>query len=194
MKIDNIQPREKLATETKRRQSAFEHASVPTHKIYSLEEQGWVVDGKTGKFKTKIKRAKSLASYVEDRVWTVLYKMGFLFLCGENGAKIWQSDTVWNQLDCLAYDEEAAVVVECKSAEQLKSKDDLPKEIFQLEGHRQHVGQAIREENSHRKLRVGAVLVLYDIEPSEADIERAKQSNVVLLDAAALEYLTTVHF
>ena len=188
MKIENIQPRQNLATEAKRRQAAFEHSSVPTPQIYNLEAQGWVVDGKTGKFKTRIKRAKSLASYIEDRTWTVLHKMGFPFLCSEGGAKIWQNESVWNQLDCLAYDEEAAVIVECKSAEEIKSKDNLPKEIFQLDAHRRNVAQALREENPQRKLRVGAILVLYDIEPSEADIERANNSNIVLLDAAALEY------
>lgn len=188
MKIENIQPRENLVAEARRRQSAFEHSSVPTPQVYNLAAQGWVVDGKIGKFRTKIKRAKSLASHVEDRTWTILYKMGFPSLCNDGGAKIWQNDSVWNQLDCFAQDEEAAIIVECKSAAEIKSKDNLPKEIFQLDAHRRNVAQALREENPQRRLRVGAILVLYDIEPSDADIERANSSNVVLLDAAALEY------
>lgn len=186
MKIENVHHRDQLLTEWKRRQINYEQASVPTSSVPKYESEGWI-EIKRGKQKTRIKRFKSIPVQVEDRIWTVLYKMGFLHLNGEGGAKLRQNDTVWNQIDALAYDDDTALVIECKSAEQLKSKEDLQKDMALLEQHRNNISQILRTTNE-TKVRVGSILVLFDINLSETEIERAKASRITLIDATALDY------
>lgn len=189
MKIDNMFSRNDLVTELKRRDSKYIFASVLNAEISIHEQDGWIIDKKKGKLKTRVRKSKTIPILTEDRIWTILYKMNFSFLCGENGATLFsfQDSKVHNQIDSLAYDDESAIVVECKTGENNKKKEDLKKDIESLVAHRNSINDILRKETG-KKIRTAGILVLLGIDPSDADIERARESHITILDATGLEY------
>ncbi len=91
---------------------------MPLSEVSNAIADGWSVQ-RQGTRSARVIRPKPLDVWLEDRVWTLLYRMGFTALSGERGATIRinsQDDAPTNQLDVVALDDEVALAVECKSA------------------------------------------------------------------------------
>jgi DNA sulfur modification protein DndB len=85
---------------------------------------------KTNKKSVVLKKRKPLHVMFEDRVWTILAKMGFLMLNNKELRLPYVDDESipGKQIDTFAADNEAIIVVECKSAETMK-KQHFSKEL-----------------------------------------------------------------
>lgn len=90
----------------------------------ALEEHlaiGWEVAKKNDK-SIRLKRQKAHGTWLEDRVWTLLYRMKFAYLSGTRGAQLKinsDESSPQTQLDVVAIDDEVAIAIECKSSEQV---------------------------------------------------------------------------
>src|SRR5947209_7749367 len=66
---------------------------------------------------TRIRESKPHNILFEDRVWCLLYRMGFEYLNDQGGAIIALSDdtnkTIKNQIDIVGIDREVAIAIEC---------------------------------------------------------------------------------
>lgn len=100
-----------------------------------------------GRAPSKIKKRKPEDRFLEDRVWCLLYSLGYPVL---NGAGFWISysradcTTGRKQIDVFAKDAETAIVVECKYKE-TRGKRSLQKDIHETENLKKPFANAIRK-------------------------------------------------
>lgn len=190
MRIENIISDERLAGEARHRGRSYEQVSVRYAQLAQYEAEGWK-ELKRGVHKIQLRREKKLASEVEDRVWMVLYRMGFLTMSGEGGAQLVRSDdegTINNQIDVLALDDETGIVVECKSSLAVK-RYEAQDAIHKIVNVRNSVRESInREAPRDQKRKFGSILVAWNLVPTGADLDRARQEKILILDKKAIEY------
>src|SRR3972149_11799010 len=130
--LSNIAERSSLKNYFGRARLSYDKKSVATAELPRFLSEGWSRTKKKGKRRSEIRRSKSLDRAFEDRVWCLLYRMGFGQLSHGNKCELVHDEengTTKNQLDAVALDDFAAVVVECKAQEALGPRSSLPKDI-----------------------------------------------------------------
>jgi DGQHR domain-containing protein len=191
--LENVQPASELqglAAKRLRREIAAKHVAQTDWE--SRAWPGWVLDRRVGK-KLRIVRPKARGAMLEDRVWSLLYRMGFPLLSGENGARLAvdpkdpASPKV--QLDVVGVDGEVGVAIECKSAETVGRKADFDRDIAKHAVHHTRFTQAINALFPQDPKRVG-VMAIFTSNIVVSDSERAKAAadKVVLLNERDLDY------
>ncbi len=114
--------------------------------------------------------------------------MGFPYLSVEDGAILRQGPGIHNQLDAVAYDSEAGVVVECKASNSTR-RIDGQSIINRITDHCNKVREVLNEESTKgNRRKVGGIIVLWNSAITETERERARQSHILVLDNASLEY------
>lgn len=130
---------------------------------------------------------------LEDRVWSLLYRLGFDYLSGDGGAQLTQDpkgeNSPYNQIDVVGLDPEVALAVECKSAEQPRRFSEFQKDLAKHVLTRQRFGASVSNQFPIPHKRVAlTVMFTWDLILTETDEERAKNENVVLLNEKDLHY------
>src|SRR5205809_638095 len=99
-----------------------EYVSVSRGQLDEMAAKGWL-PVREGKRRVRLGRPKSHSMLLEDRVWSVLYSLGFARLSGPLGASIVGADPkLTNQLDVVVTDDEVGLAVECKSSAALSRR------------------------------------------------------------------------
>lgn|GEM_PF-545877 len=153
---------------------------------------GWVVDRHYQKT-TRLKKRKAHHVRLEDRLWVLLYNMGFTHLSSEGGATLIvdpkADDSPKSQIDVVGLDDEIALAVECKSSEQLSKRPQFQEELGKFSLIRERFAAAVNSQyREHAKRQVVLVMCLSNIVLSENDKKRAEEHKIVLLDDQDLEY------
>ena len=169
--------------------------STKTVRNALVEEElslGWVVDRHYQKT-TGLKKQKPHYVRLEDRVWVLLYKMGFTHLSLEGGATLVidpkADDSPKTKIDVVGLDGEIALAVECKSSEQLSKRPQFQEELGKFALIRERFAAAVNSQfRGHAKRQAVLVMCLSNIVLSENDKKRAKDRNIVLLDDHDLDY------
>jgi DGQHR domain-containing protein len=190
--IENIIPREELRALCRRKFKHTESRNVDPTAVDALLQEGWQVMRKN-KRSVKLERAKPHNRELEDRVWSLFYRMGFHFLSGEGGASLAieteKDKSLSNQIDCVALDDEIALVAECKSSQEISRRARLQEEIAKLGTLRSPFSRAIQSFTTDGRKRVTITcLFLRNAVLSETDLARAKEANVVMFDDNDLSY------
>lgn len=155
-------------------------------------QKGWTVV-KEGKVSVRLRREKSHGTALEDRVWSLLYRMGFDVMSGQGGAKlrlVYDDDaSPTNQLDVVAVDSDVILVIECKSSLNYAKRPQFQDELAKFSQMRERLVKAVGSSwhSVHKRHSVFAFF-LNNIQLSDSDKERAKNSNVLLFDERDLEY------
>jgi hypothetical protein len=153
---------------------------------------GWVI-AKKNKTTTRLRRPKNHGSMFEDRVWVVLYRMGFKHLSGLTGAFLLvdakDPNGPRNQIDVVGIDEEVAIAIECKSSRKTGKLADFTADLAKHAGLRERFSRAVREQfpSPHTRSPVFAIWTS-GISVSENDEPRAKAERVALLSEGDLDY------
>jgi DNA sulfur modification protein DndB len=141
-------------------------------------EQGWY---RLKELKTVVKVAKdkTFDEILEDDVWVLFSDMGFKFLSeGRNiSVKYSDEDGGKQQIDVLAVDDECAILVECKAAEELK-KGNFKETIEAIGGKKPGLIRELRYLFGKPKLKVGFVLITRNYQLSPSDLERIKSFKI----------------
>lgn len=190
--IRNILPAEELAGLARKRRRALEFITVKPDEVPDYEAKGWEFSKKNKK-SIRLSRPKAKATLLEDRVWSLLYSMGFTHLSGSGGAQLSvkskDAEGPANQIDVVAIDEEVALSIECKSALTPRRRSQLQQEIEHLSSARLRFINAIQSGFPVDPKRTTAqVMFLWDVLPSERDRNTAQNQDVVLFDADDLDY------
>ena len=118
----------RLATKKRKR---HEFQTVTRGAVIDYEDLGWEVD-KELKKQVRMKRELPLDKFLENRVWLLLFMMGFPELGGGNDFKIRihrkGAEPLHKHIDAFAKDDETVLVFECKASEKMK-KRSLQKDI-----------------------------------------------------------------
>lgn len=192
--IENVFEREQLVGHARARALDVHTKSVNNRLVDEEAARGWSIKRK-GKTVSSLSKAKSRPTHLEDRVWTLLYRMGMQHLNGAGGAKLALESrgesAVVNQLDVVGIDPEVAIAIECKSAERFgrraQFQDELAKFALFRERFIRAVNGNLQWKSDHKRTPLLAFF-LENIQLSPNDRERAKASNVLLFDDGDLEY------
>lgn len=171
--------RKNLYIEDKQRKVALEE----------LEEEGWeyVKDYADPKF-VKVRKEKPYDEQFEDRVWLLFYQMGFLHLNKDRNFKMtydYQNPDFTQQIDVFAADEETVLIVECKSAENVKD-GVFKKEIEALHGQMDGLRKTALKQFPGRKVKF--IWATHNYIMSQKDIQRMEEWDIIFFSESTIDY------
>jgi DGQHR domain-containing protein len=193
--LANIRPVEELGTLARMKNRKFETKSVHARLVEEYRVKGWSVD-KENKNSVRVIKIKSRGSLLEDRVWMLLYRMGFTHLSDAGGAALSisrDSEGPTSMLDVVGIDQDIALAIECKSAENLSRRPAFQEELGKHALIRAPFSTAVRKTfEAEQKRQIVLAMFLSQVILSENDKARAKEANVVLFDEQDLSYYETL--
>jgi DNA-sulfur modification-associated len=156
-------------------------------------EQGWSIEKKNEK-SVRLKKKKPCDVELANRVWFLLYRMGFIYLNGDGNTFVTADPKDPNSqtipLDVVGIDTEVGLAIMCKSPE---NNQQLRQELDQYILIRQRFAQSVNQQFSqpfdrHVKRQVAMALFTFNILLSEDEKKRAREGNIVLFDENDLAY------
>jgi DNA sulfur modification protein DndB len=190
--LSNIFPSVELRGLASRKSKPDEYKTVRQALVEEEIAVGWAVDHENTST-SRLRKPKTHDRLLEDRVWTLMYRMGFSHLSGAGGAVqlLNPKDPKGpdNQIDVVAIDDETSLSIECKSSENPKKFADfstvLAKHIALKEKFARAVGLQLATQ--HKRVSRFAIWTS-NIIVSDNDKSRAAAANVTLLDDKDLDY------
>ena len=188
----DVEPVTELRGVARRKGRPDEFKSVRHPLVPEEQEKGWEVVKKGG-VTTRLKKPKAHHVLLEDRVWSMMYRMGFTHLSKSGGAQLVldpkDEKSPRNQLDVVALDEEVAVAVECKSVSTPRKLPDFPEDIAKHTSSRELFIKSVKSQfPSARKRQIKFAIFTHSVILGDKDRSRAEDSSVVLFDETDLEY------
>jgi DNA sulfur modification protein DndB len=189
--LANLLSRAELIGLARQRGRAFEVQSVKLSEIEARSLEGWSIVRKN-KTRATVRRSKRHDVLLEDRVWMLLWRMGFPRLSGHGGAVLTINPEglhkVTSQLDAVAIDDEVCVAIECKSSASRARRPNLQEEMAKLAAIHEPLARAANPPDVGQKRTPILIFWTHNAVISRNDAERAKQHNIALLGDDDLEY------
>ena len=194
--LNNIKPIEELLGLARSKKQDYIFKTVNPKLLTEYEADSWIVDKNNGN-SVRIKKKKPHSDLLEDRVWYLLYKMGFKLLSCEGGASLIlnpkEDNKTKTQIDVVGIDDEIAIAVECKSAEKMTNRPQFSEELGKLSLIRERFANYVNTQyQTTKKRNVVLVMFLSNILLSENDKTRAKDASVAVFDEKDLLYYTNL--
>ena len=107
-----------LGKEYKIKKSEYLFDSVTYSQALEKEKEGWEKTAKQYATKVIISKEKKHDKKFEDKLWKMMYDLGFRILNVKDDLKLkyGPNEEDFQQIDVLAVDEEVALIIECKSS------------------------------------------------------------------------------
>lgn len=190
--LQNINERENLSGLARSKARDFETKTVHPNTLDDYIPKGWVQD-KPNKRSVRLRKIKSPGALLEDRVWTLMYKLGFSLLSGDRGARLVlnpkDDSSPKTQIDVVAIDEDVAVAIECKSAISFSKRATFIEELAKHSQTRPRFIAAVRSDlGTEPKRQPVMAMFLQNADLSDNDRARAKEAQVALFDEDDLDY------
>lgn len=173
--------------------SPYDKISVPIGEMSAYQALGFDVDDTTKK-KVKMIRRKNASKEFEDDIWCMFYKLGFRILNTDEHLVVqWGPNPQdSHQLDVVAVGDDAIFVVECKAAEDWRTrsfKDDIDVMSMYKEG----VSRALRQIYGADK-RVKFIFATRKCRVQQAgnDLERLKANDIYYLNDNTYDYIANL--
>ncbi|NQX56672.1 DGQHR domain-containing protein [Pedobacter panaciterrae] len=176
-----------LKSELAIRKNAYEISSVIKTQKEQYLENGWIID-KEFKTKVRLKRFKPVDVRFEDKVWTLLANLGFGLLNDNRKFNI-PCDNEGNvqELDVIAIDEEAILLVKCEASEANK-KGDFRKDLEDIKQKMGGIRKSIQKLFPESKRKVKLLFVTQNYYVGEVDKELLSNIGALHLDEEAINY------
>lgn len=155
----------------------------------AMEQRGWEYEKPLKSGDLKMKKLKAVGDRFENKVWLMLYAMGYTDMNRDNSFVIGYDKDFPNltkQIDVFAADDETVLVFECKTAEKPGTKKEFLDEINALKGNKEGLIKSIREQYSNRQIKF--IWAISNIDISDQDIDRLKSAQISLFDEDSIEY------
>jgi DNA sulfur modification protein DndB len=173
------------------RNRPFISQSVPQGEVPEFLENGWEIQ-RAGKRKTNMRRPKSNDQLLEDRVWCLLYKMGYDRLNGKRFIIQFDRDDGSRgrkQVDVFASDPETAFVIECKAREN-RGRRSLLRDLLETVALQTYIRKSIYSAYGNTpKPKIIWAYATQNIIWSEPDVARANDGSISILTENELQYL-----
>ena len=132
-----------LGRQYKARKSELDTVSIKPSEFEDFEKLGYSISKKL-KTKLTIEKQKEHGNFLEDKIWCLMYRMGFrtLNLDETFRLKYGEGSGDFQQIDVVAINEEVAILIECKSSEKVKNvsyKEFLESASFKIDGFRKSI-------------------------------------------------------
>jgi DNA sulfur modification protein DndB len=190
--LENVVSVDKLRSVFRSKARDFLVKSIHPKLLGEHEADGWTVDRKN-KNSVRVKKPKPIGDLLEDRVWTLFYRMGFACLSENRGAVLVLNPkdpkSPRNQIDVVAVDDEVALAVECKSASNPSKRPQFQEELAKHAQVREKFALGVRSLlPSQTKRQVALAFFLENVILSDNDVARAQDQHVALFDETDLSY------
>lgn len=179
----------KIKNLRKKKDDIYLKETISKKCLSDYEENGYELYQEL-KTRYRVRKKKPVDVYFEDKIWVLLSKMGFDEINIDRNFKISiSSKTSANpkQVDVFVKDDNTAIVVECKSSYEKKSKS-LRKDINEINGIMEPLINNIRKYYGGNKLKIGFILATYNIELNKSDKEILNNANIFHLNEDIIKY------
>jgi len=186
---DNIVSGNELITAKNRRKNPYIVDKQRKVALQELESEGWefVSEYSDPKF-VKVRKEKDFDEQFEDSVWLLFYQMGFSELNKDRHFKMsydFNKPDFTQQIDVFAADDETVIIVECKSAKQLKD-GVFKKEIEAL--HAQTEGLRKNALKKYPGKKVKFIWAVHNYIMSPKDIKRLNEWGIIFFGDSTIQY------
>ncbi|WP_135553748.1 DGQHR domain-containing protein [Paenibacillus cymbidii] len=154
-----------------------------------LVEEGWIKykDYKDPKF-IGVKKDKPFDEQFEDKVWLLLASMGFTEMNSDRNFEMsydFQNPAFTQQIDVFASDDETVLIVECKSAENIKD-GVFKKSIEALRGQMDGLRKEALKKYPGRKVKF--IWATHNFIMSKSDLVKLSEWGIVHFSDAVIDY------
>lgn len=183
-----------LDKEFKYRMNQYNIESVVHKLVDDYIEKGWELLPAKLKYKSKLRKVKSVGERLENGFWCLLKELGYNEMNAGRNFKIKirrpQGETLEKQIDVFAKDDETVIVAECKACNKL-TKRHLQKDIEEFANLK---GPISNEINKHygKKLKIIWIFVTRNVIWSKPDKDRACGENIKIITERDLNYYWTI--
>ena len=176
-----------LGRQYKARKSELDTVSIKPSEFEDFKKLGYSISKKL-KTKLTIEKEKSHGNFLEDKIWCLMYRMGFRILNLDETfrLKYGEGSGDFQQIDVVAINEEVAILIECKSSEKVKNvsyKEFLESASFKIDGFRKSI------EDLVGKRKVKYVLATHNQKIGNQDKQRMIDNKIFHLDDNAYSYV-----
>lgn len=190
--IENIIPYEKLVGLARKKNKKLITKIIPRDDLQKAESQGWTIE-KQLKNGIQVKTEKPHQNSLQDRVWTLFYRMKFSYLSSEDGGLLIvksKEQESRKPIPIVAIDKEVAIAIQCKSFSEYKKWPLLQEELAKVIEMKEGFSKSIRGFSSIQdiKRQLVYILVTNKVILNDEDREAAKKANVILFDEKDLSY------
>lgn len=154
-----------------------------------LEEEGWVENKTYKNFKfIGVKKNKKIGELFEDKIWVMLYNMGFKHMNSDRNFHMSyepKNENITQQIDVFAADDESVLVIECKASSSIKEgvfKKDIEAFNAQINGLRIEINQHF----PGRKVKF--IWATHNYNMSKPDLEKLKKWGIAFWDNSKVDY------
>jgi DNA sulfur modification protein DndB len=184
-----------LYKEYLKRRTEYYKKSVKPNRQKAYEEEGWTFEKKL-KTKVRLKKFKPRDEQLENKFWCLLYRVGYKDMnLGRNfKIKYKMLDGNWDekQIDIFAKDDETVIVVECKSATELKRKS-LQKELAAFANAKGGMADSIKKFYGRTfKPKILWLFITENIIWSGPDKDRASAERIKIITEREFNYFNQI--
>lgn len=190
--LRNVGQAKELGGIAKRKAKPNDYKSVRDALVAEEVAKGWVVE-KNNKTSSRLRRPKPFDRVLEDRVWTLLYRMGFKHLSEHGGAHVLLNEkdpeSPENQVDVVALDDDVAIAIECKASASPKKLTSFTSDLAKHVHLRDRFTKAVASQfpSAHKRPSIFAFWT-ENIILSDNDAKRADADKVVTFSETDLAY------
>lgn len=186
---DNIVSGNELTTIKNKRKNIYIEEKQRKVALQELESEGWefVLEYSNSRF-VKVRKEKSFDEQFEDTIWLLFYQMGFKELNRDRYFKMsydFNSPDFTQQIDVFAADDETVLIVECKSAKEMKD-GSFKKEIEALHSQTEGLRKTALKKYPGRKVKF--IWAVHNYIMSPKDIKRLEDWDIVFFGDTTIQY------
>lgn len=194
--MENILNIEQLRGVASRKNKPQEYKSVRNELVPIELQNGWVVQ-KHNKSSTRLTRQKNHQVAFEDRVWMLMYRMGFTYMSGHARASIVgntnYSGQPENDASLVAIDDEVALAFKCESSQALHQVTEFNSSLANYRASRDHFNKAVKDHFSTIPRRSTLfVICTHQVLLTETDRAQADDAGMPILTEHDLAYYETL--
>src|SRR5260370_23605756 len=198
--LSNIEPISNLGSLFRLRGRTYVTKTVGLSSVDEMLSQGWSIAQENEK-SFRLQKAKEGNVALTDRVWSLLYRMGLLYLSGEGKAILTadvrdpKSQTI--DIDVVGIDMEVGLAIWCRSSQETCTKESFRQELDEFILSRERFARSVNQEFplpfDRQSKRVYALAVFTSgIVLSEIDKQRARDAKIILFGENELSYYETL--
>ncbi len=192
--IDGIIDTDIIKRSLRSRKSKYISKTIKKNRLEEHQEEGWEID-KENVHSFRMKKMKPHSQIFEHRVWGLLAQLGFEYMNKDEKFKILHSknpDVSPKQIDVFAVDQETVLIVECKSAAEIKKKT-FQKDIADIKDIKKGICNNVIKHFSPLygpgwKPKVAWLFATSKYNVSRPDLARMDEGNIVHLAEDDIEY------
>lgn len=168
------------------RRSPYYYQKIKPSKKDEFERDGWEYMPSKLKRSIKMRKRKPHHLAFEDRVWSLLADIKFQYINENNRFQLRYTPELTKKLDVFAVEEEAMIIVECKSTD-VEKKVSYQKDINELIGIKDKLRLAA-QKLFEGKPKVAFIFATNNAILSESDLNRLKEGGIFHFNDAEIAY------